>query len=199
MDDQAKDSESTHALFSEDQPEFFDTKGWTDHVRDGLGLWVSVDEQKVRAIRDGAVVWEAPCSTSSRGTGQRINSNKTPLGWHTVTRKVGADAPWGQVFRAQRPTAEIWQPGTHLEEDLVLTRILLLSGDEPGFNQGGEVDSAARCIYVHGTNEEERIGVPASHGCIRLRNDDVIALFELIPEGTPLLITERGGPDRPRP
>jgi hypothetical protein len=114
-----------------------------------------------------------------------------------VSRKVGADAPWGQVFESLKPT-RVWQPGDETGEDLVLTRVLVLDGTEAGRNngqtaEGVNVDSRARSIYIHGTNAEERIGTPSSHGCIRLLNDDVIEAFAAIPEGTPVLISERAG------
>ena len=94
------------------------------------------------------------------------------------------------VFRARAATKEIWKPGDQSDEDLVLTRLLWLSGEEPGKNQGGNVDSHARYIYFHGTNDEDLIGQPASHGCIRLRNAAVIEFYDLIPLGTKVVITE---------
>ena len=114
---------------------------------------------------------------------------KTPLGWHKVLTKLGANSARGQVFRSRQATREVWQPGEQPAEDLVLTRVFLLDGLEPGVNKGGNVDSFARNIYIHGTNDEARLGTPSSHGCIRLSNDDVVEVFELVPEGTPVLIT----------
>lgn len=164
--------------------------GWNDRVGDARGVWVSVGEQMYRIIEGGDVVWEVRCATAAAGIGSQSGSLKTPLGWHNIFRKLGDDAPWGQVFRARQPTNEIWEPGGDTKEDLVLTRVLLLDGEEPGQNKGGNVDSRARYIYVHGTNDEERIGQPSSHGCIRLRNDDVITAYNLVGTDTPLLITE---------
>ncbi len=168
--------------------------GWSEYVGDAEGVWVSVEEQMFRLVRSGEVLWEVPCATAAKGTGNVAGSYQTPLGWHAIKRKTGADAPWGQVFRGGRPTGEIWKPGQSTKEDLVLTRVLFLDGLEPGKNKGGNVDSYARYIYVHGTNDEERIGTPSSHGCIRLRNDDVIVAYDRIAEGTRLLITERADP-----
>lgn len=170
---------------------------WESWVGGGLGVWVSVDEQILRIIRDGRVLWQAPCATAANGTGSKMNSHKTPLGWHSVKRKVGANAPLGQVFRSAQATKEIWKPGQVTKEDLVLTRILWLTGEEPGKNLGGDVDSYSRFIYIHGTNEEEKIGTPSSHGCVRLKNADVVTAYDLIPEGTPVLITERVTPGTP--
>jgi lipoprotein-anchoring transpeptidase ErfK/SrfK len=144
----------------------------------------------VRVIRDGRMVWQAPCSTAANGPGFEKDSLKTPLGWHSVAEKIGDGAPWGSIFRSKKPADETWTPGKETDEDLVLTRILSLAGEEPGKNKGGNVDSYDRCIYFHGTNVEDRIGTPASHGCIRLTNDDVIAAYERIPLEAPVLITE---------
>ncbi|MBX7256228.1 MAG: L,D-transpeptidase [Candidatus Hydrogenedentes bacterium] len=163
---------------------------WRKRIPEGIGVWVSVDEQMLRVIDGDAIVWQVSCATATRGTGSKKDSLKTPLGWHSIKRKIGAGAPWGQVFRSAKAVNEIWKPGDSTKEDLVLTRLLWLTGEEPGKNKGGDVDSFDRCIYIHGTNDEERIGTPSSHGCIRLRNDDVIVFFDMIPEGTMVLITE---------
>jgi len=166
-------------------------QGWDERVGAKLGVWVSVEDQQFYLIENGHILWTVPCSTAANGTGSKMNSKKTPLGWHLVSRKIGNDAPVGQVFRSRAPTKEIWKLGEDTKEDLVLTRILILDGLEPGKNKGGNVDSRKRYIYVHGTNDEARIGTPASHGCVRLRNEDIITAFERIPENTPLLISER--------
>lgn len=164
---------------------------WGERVGDALGVWVSVDEQMLRLVMDGRVVWSVPCSTAANGTGSRMDSKKTPLGWHVVSKKIGADAPIGQEFRGRARTKKIWKPGDDTKEDMVLTRILILDGLEPGKNKGGKVDTRGRYIYIHGTNDEANIGTPASHGCIRLRNNDVVTAFDRIPEDTPMLISER--------
>jgi len=171
--------------------------GWNEKVGEALGVWVDVDRQAFHLIEKGVVRKTLPCATASAGTGSISGSLQTPLGWHTVSEKFGAGAPWGQVFRARQATSEIWKPGDDVIEDLVLTRVLWLDGQEPGKNKGKRpdgtlVDSKERCIYIHGTNGEELIGTPSSHGCIRLLNDDVIAVFEELPLGTPVLITESG-------
>ena len=141
-------------------------------------------------FRGDAIIWESPCATAEKGTGSEKDSFKTPLGWHEVFAKTGHGAAWGQVFRSGAPTPEVWKPGQGTAEDLVLTRVLFLDGLEPGRNKGGNVDSRARYIYIHGTNNEAALGSPSSHGCVRLRNDDVIALYDLVPEGARVLITE---------
>jgi len=155
-----------------------------------------VDEQRFRIVEDGNVTWDVPCATASAGTGSVSGSLRTPLGWHRVDMKFGDEAPWGQVFRSRIATKEIWKPGQDTKEDLVLTRVLWLDGLEAGKNKGKRddgvlVDSKQRCIYIHGTNGEDKIGTPSSHGCVRLLNDDVIKAFEMLPVDTRVLITER--------
>lgn len=149
-----------------------------------------MDDQTLRVVRGDSIIWESLCATAEKGTGSEKDSLKTPLGWHEVFAKTGHGAAWGQVFRSGAPTAEVWKPGQGAAEDLVLTRVLFLDGLEPGLNRGGKVDSRARYIYIHGTNNEAALGSPSSHGCVRVRNDDVIALYELVPEGARVLITE---------
>lgn len=178
--------------------EYLESHGWSERVGEQTGVWVSVDEQRLRVIENGKIVWDVPCATAAAGTGSESGSLKTPLGWHRIDTKIGEGAPWGQVFRARAPTNEIWKPGQDTQEDLVLTRLLWLEGLEPGKNQGTTddgilVDSKRRFIYIHGTNGEDQIGTPSSHGCVRLLNDDVIKAFEMLPEDTPVLITERSG------
>lgn len=186
--------QDTSQPLSEAQRAFLDTYEWDTRTRGEDAIWVSVPEQRLRLIRDGRIIWQRLCATATKGIGQQRGSNKTPAGWHSVRARIGDGAPWGQVFRARGRTSQIWQPGQDTTEDLVLTRILWLDGEEPGFNRGGDVDSARRYIYIHGTNDEGAIGTPSSHGCVRLRNDDVIDLYDRVAEGIPVLIT----PDAPR-
>lgn len=153
---------------------------------------ISIAEQKLR-LRDeaGAVLAEYPVSTALNGPGERKNSNCTPRGRHIVRAKIGDGKPLGSVFIGRRPTGETWSPelsAAHPTRDFILTRILWLSGCEPGVNRLGEVDSMQRYIYIHGTPDTEPMGVPRSHGCIRMRNADVVALFEQVPVHTPVQI-----------
>jgi len=173
-----------------DQWNRLSSNDWAVRVGDGLGVWVSVKDQMFRVIKGTGLLFETPCSTAAKGSGSKANSYQTPLGWHGVAEKFGEGALWGQVFREKRAANEIWKRGGPVKEDLVLTRVLTLRGEEPGKNKGGDVDSFDRNIYIHGTNDEENIGKPASHGCVRLTNDDVIAAYEIIPLDTPVLITE---------
>ncbi|NIA16255.1 MAG: L,D-transpeptidase family protein, partial [Nitrospiraceae bacterium] len=179
-----------HGTLSDAQLAFLDNHGWVERVGDGLGVWVSIPDQMLRIIQGGELVWQAACSTAEKGAGSEMDSLKTPLGWHSVKEKFGDDASWGQIFRSKQAQSAKWRPGTPVAEDLVLTRLLALTGEERGKNQGGNVDSYARNIYIHGTNDEARIGAPASHGCIRLTNDDVILAYDRIPKGCTVLISD---------
>ena len=168
--------------------------GWTAQVGAGTGIFVSVQEQMLYLIANGNPVWTVRCSTAAAGVGFREGSLQTPTGWHRVECKIGDGMPWGQVFRSRAATKEVWKPGMDAKEDLVLTRVLPLEGLEAGVNQGKDaegkvVDSKARAIYIHGTNGEDRIGTPSSHGCIRLLNDDVVTLFGRVDAGTPVYIS----------
>jgi lipoprotein-anchoring transpeptidase ErfK/SrfK len=152
---------------------------------------VSITEQKLYLVEAGQMLKQYPVSTSVYGIGSEAGSNKTPLGKHKVISKFGEGAPLGTIFRSRINTgrvATIYTDDTDLEEDDVTTRILRLTGLEPGKNKGPGVDSFSRYIYIHGTPEEGLIGQPASHGCIRMKNTDVIELFDLVEEGTLVMI-----------
>lgn len=150
-------------------------------------LVVDVPGQQLYLFESGELVGHFPVSTAERGTGNQEGSLQTPLGLHRVDEKIGADAPRGMIFRGRRPTGELAEiltgPDERAARDDVTTRILWLEGLEPGVNQGGQVDSKQRYIYIHGTPEEGRIGQPASHGCVRMTNADVITLFDRVREG----------------
>ena len=142
-----------------------------------MKLRVDVTRQVVELLdADGAVRWSAPVSTSAFGIGTEEGSHRTPPGLHRIIEKIGAGEPLGMRFVGRKPTGEIWSPASPpVEEDWILTRILWLEGLEPR-----NANTRARYIYFHGTNREDRIGTPASHGCIRLRNADMVSLFEHI-------------------
>jgi len=151
-------------------------------VPDETYLVVSVEEQALFVCRDGEILGRYDCSTSRLGTGIRENSLKTPPGLHRICEKYGEGAPPGRVFRDREDTGEDWD---HKEngDNLILTRILRLEGLEEGINRGPGVDSYERYIYIHGTGREDQIGTPLSHGCIVMRNHDVIRLFDTVREG----------------
>ncbi len=128
-----------------------------------------------------------PVSTARNGAGARMHSECTPLGEHVIRAKIGAGQPINTVFAGRRPTGEIYSrelAGRNPDRDWVLTRILWLSGLEPGRNRLGDVDTMRRYIYIHGTPDRVPLGVAASHGCIRMRNADVVALFDRVEVGT---------------
>ncbi|MFZ5756122.1 MAG: L,D-transpeptidase family protein [Pseudomonadota bacterium] len=152
---------------------------------------VDVAAQRLDLLEQGRVVASWPVSTAKNGVGERKNSEQTPRGAHVVRARIGAGLPAGTVLRGRRPTGEIWSEAlsaAHPDRDWILSRILWLSGCEPGRNRLGDVDSMQRYIYIHGTPDSEPMGVPLSHGCIRMRNADVIELFERVPAGTPVRI-----------
>ncbi len=149
---------------------------------------VSVRAQALSLVQDGEVRVSYPVSTAAAGRGCRAGSLRTPTGVHRVAARIGARAPLGAVFRSRSSAGQVWR-GERTREDLILTRILWLEGLEPGHNRGGGVDTYQRCIYVHGTNHEGRIGTPASHGCIRMRNADIVHLFRSVMRGTLVVIS----------
>ncbi len=123
-----------------------------------------------------------PVSTSKFGLGSQEGSFKTPLGAFQIREKHGDGSEWGTIFKGRKPVG-LWTPGDDVDEDLVLTRILWLDGRQPH-----NANTYDRYVYIHGTNGEERIGRPASHGCVRLANSDMIELYDLVPVGTPVWI-----------
>lgn len=178
-------------------------------------LVVSVKDQAMTLFDDGKPKSEFRISTALKGTGQKLNSNQTPLGLHRIKQKVGKDAPKGAIFEERVFKGQVWLPsardlaapvattnatdradgGAVEDNDLITSRILWLDGLEPGFNAGARadgtnVDSHQRFIYIHGTNHEGAIGKPVSHGCVRMRNDEVIALYDQVGEGDLVWIQE---------
>lgn len=145
---------------------------------------VSVARQRLVLWDGHQVVKSWPCSTSKFGLGYQPGSNKTPLGGFVVKEKHGAGAESGTIFKARVPVGR-WEPGQVTADDLILSRILWLAGIEKR-----NANTFDRYIYIHGTNDEERIGRPASHGCVRLKNADVIELFDLLPIGAQVWIQE---------
>lgn len=154
---------------------------------------ISIQHQTLSLYQGDSLVRQYPVSTSAVGAGCQCGSYRTPLGQHCISEKIGAGAPPNEVFIGRQPQGvldELRASQVSLPEDLITSRILWLSGLEPGVNQGGEVDTRDRYIYIHGTPEEDLIGTPVSHGCIRMRNSDVIELFDQVETGCPVLIKE---------
>jgi UDP-N-acetylmuramate--alanine ligase len=159
---------------------------------------VDVAHQRVHLLEGGRVTLSAGVSTSVHGVGGEAGSNRTPLGWHRVAARIGAGAEPGTVFKSREPTGDVWR-GEVRADDLITTRILWLDGLEPGQNRGPGCDSRERYIYFHGTNHEDRLGEPASSGCIRMSNADVVRLFDRVGEGDLVVIPDPAGNDMPDP
>jgi lipoprotein-anchoring transpeptidase ErfK/SrfK len=149
---------------------------------------VHIATQQLDLLDDvGQVLRRYAVSTAAKGVGEQCGSYCTPRGKHVIRAKIGAGQPVNTVFVRRRPTGEIYTPelgAMFSERDWILTRILWLSGCEVGFNRLGENDTMRRYIYIHGTPDSVPLGVPDSHGCIRMRNADMVELFDLVPTGT---------------
>lgn len=154
-------------------------------------LRVSISEQTLELFNNEELVKVYSISTALNGVGCQKDSGQTPLGKHIVRAKIGANAPINSVFVGRRPTGEVFNEQLAQEfphRDWILSRVLWLSGNEKGVNRLGNVDTMQRYIYIHGTPDSEPIGVPISHGCIRMRNNEIIELFDLIEIQTPVEI-----------
>lgn len=150
-----------------------------------LRLVVEVGKQRLRLWQGRKVLRRYVISTSKWGTGSTPGSNQTPLGRHRVAEKHGAGAAFGTIFKSRQPVG-VWSPNDPpLEEDLITSRILWLEGLEPH-----NANTYERYIYIHGTNQEHLLGQPYSHGCVRMKNEEVIELFDLVPVGTEVMIKE---------
>lgn len=150
-------------------------------------IYVSVQQQKLFLVTDFTIKAFFSVSTSRYGIGNQENSLKTPPGIHRIIEKYGANAPIGRIFKDREDSGRNWYPGMD-EQNLILTRILRLEGIEPGVNKGSGIDSYERYIYIHGTNNEACIGTPHSHGCVCMKNDEVVTLFDMVKEGTIVII-----------
>ena len=162
-------------------------------AEEGRRIRVSISSQKLELLQDGGVLRSYRVSTAANGPGELYGSECTPRGKHCIRLKIGEKCPLNTVFSGRRATGEIYSealahamPG----RDWILTRILWLSGCEQGINRGGERDSLRRYIYIHGTPESEPLGKPASHGCIRMNNNDILELFDACYNGMPVDIEE---------
>ena len=155
-------------------------------------IHVSLSDQQLE-LRDGnRTVAAYPVSTARNGPGEQRDSGCTPRGWHRIRMKIGAGQPINAVFVGRRPTGEIHSPelaALQPERDWILTRILWLTGLERGRNRGGDRDTLRRFIYIHGCPDTAPMGEPRSHGCIRMRNRDLLELFEQVSAGDRVLIS----------
>lgn len=150
-------------------------------------LEVDIAKQLMTLSKDSELIRTYLVSTAKNGAGEKINSGQTPRGRHVIRAKIGAHAPENAVFVARRPTGELYTSALRAQfpdRDWILTRIFWLSGLEPGKNRMGDVDTMRRYIYIHGTPDDVQMGVPGSKGCIRMRNQDIIELFDIVPAGS---------------
>jgi lipoprotein-anchoring transpeptidase ErfK/SrfK len=157
-------------------------------------IFVDTVKQVLHLYEKGKLVHTYPVSTALKGLGEVQGSEQTPRGWHKIRAKIGTDKPIYTVFKARRPTGEIYSPQLALQypnRDWILTRILWLSGLEPGANRLGKVDTMRRFIYIHGCPDEIPLDKPLSHGCIRMHNQDLIELYDRVPVGIKIFIGER--------
>ncbi|TIH08608.1 L,D-transpeptidase [Pseudomonas leptonychotis] len=160
-------------------------------------LHISLADQCLYGFANGQLQVRLPVSTALNGSGEQNGSGCTPRGLHQVRAKIGDGLPGAAVLRGRRWTGEVWSPELHAQfpgRDWVLSRILWLSGREPGRNRLGQVDTFRRYIYIHGTPDSEPMGVALSHGCVRMRNSDVLALFARVPVHCAVQIDEAACP-----
>lgn len=160
-----------------------------------ISPFVSIDlSMQTLAVYDGPLVVRSyPVSTAANGPGEIMDSECTPRGKHVIDEKIGEDCPLNAVFVGRRATGEIYTPQLREQQparDWILTRILWLRGTEPGRNEGDNVDSKARYIYIHGTPDDTQLSVPGSRGCIRMRNRDIVELYDLVEVGTGVELVE---------
>lgn len=159
-----------------------------------MRIEISVAAQTLQLLDDaGQLLRQYTISSAAKGVGEHSGSYQTPRGHHRIRARIGEGLPLGAVLRGRRPTGEICTPAlmaAQPDRDWILTRILWLCGEEPGKNRGGQVDTMRRYVYIHGTPDNTVLGVPGSHGCIRMRNSDMVDLFDRVPAGTPVNISE---------
>lgn len=157
-------------------------------------IQVSVAEQRLTAVdKNGKLLLDCSIATAKNGTGQLSGSECTPLGEHRIRAKIGAQQPVNTVFVGRRPTGENYSSelaAEYPDRDWILTRILWLCGNQRDFNRGGGVDTQRRFIYIHGAPDNHTMGVPSSHGCVKMRNSDIIALFDLAHVGLTVSINQ---------
>lgn len=156
-------------------------------------ILINIKEQQLLLFNSNKCVKKYFVSTAANGVGEENGSGKTPRGSHVIRAKIGTNCLVNTVFKARRPTGEIYSldlRNSFPERDWILTRILWLSGQEIGKNRLGKVDTMRRYIYIHGSPDDEAMGIPGSHGCIRMRNQDILELFEQVCVGDQVVISE---------
>jgi len=162
-------------------------------MNQGKYIEVNISNQTLSLFEGDAVIKQYTISTAKIGPGEQMDSECTPRGKHLIREKIGAGCVANTVFVGREPTGELYHPELREQfpdRDWILTRILWLSGCEAGKNKGGNVDSYDRYIYIHGGPDDLAMGVPGSRGCVRMRNDDMIELFDLVETETGVNIIE---------
>jgi L,D-transpeptidase YbiS len=152
-----------------------------------MKIRIDASRQELMLLDGEHVLKRYAVSTAKKGLGEKNGSLCTPRGRHIVRARIGAGEPPGAVFVRRRPTGEVWTPELHAKypgRDWILSRILWLSGCEPGRNRLGDVDTMRRYIYIHGSPDSAELGKPGSIGCVRMRNADIVELFDLVPPYT---------------
>ena len=155
---------------------------------------ISIPQQNLWLYDGSRLEFECLVSTGANGVGEQNGSGCTPRGEHIIRAKIGEEQVINSVFVGRRPTGEVYDQalGKHYpERDWILTRILWLSGCEVGFNRLGKVDTMRRYIYIHGSPDSVAMGKPGSHGCVRMRNADIVELFDRVAVGTRVVISEQ--------
>ncbi|HNL81720.1 MAG TPA: L,D-transpeptidase [Agitococcus sp.] len=158
-----------------------------------MNIEINIATQQLTVWQQQQIIAQFIISSALKGAGEIQGSEQTPRGQHIIRAKIGQNQPINSVFKARRPTGEIYNAQLAAQfptRDWILTRIMWLSGCELGKNRGGQCDTMRRYIYIHGTPDTEPMGTPKSHGCIRMRNEDIIQLFDLVPVYTPVIIHE---------
>ena len=157
-----------------------------------LQLVISVQNQQLDVVDEQQnIIFQTQVATAKNGVGQLQGSECTPLGSHRIRAKIGTACEVNTVFVGRRPTGEIYSAeldAQYPNRDWILTRILWLCGNELGLNRGGEVDTMRRYVYIHGAPDSHPMGVPSSHGCIKMRNTDILSLYDLVDIGTAVTI-----------
>lgn len=153
-------------------------------------LRISITSQEIYTYSSGLLKKTYPISTSKYGIGNQKDSYKTPLGHHFISEKIGNGAALCTIFKAGKSTGKTAVINCENSADIITTRIMKLTGLEENINKGDNIDSYHREIWIHGTPEEDKIGYPASHGCIRMKNQDICELFDLVENGASVMISE---------
>ena len=168
----------------------FKSVGGLEQIVPAFSITVNVTQQRLYLMDNLRILKKYCISTSKFGIGNKKNSYQTPLGRHLIVSKIGRNARINTIFKNRRNTGKRARINSG-RGDHITTRILRLKGLESGKNSGRGIDTFKRCIYIHGTPHERKMGTPASHGCIRMRNADIIDLFKRVPRGTPVNIVEK--------